>query len=79
MSANQRETNINIDIESVPMNVSLFHRMIFIQNALNQGWAVKKRNESYIFTKKHENRREIMHESYLEKFIKSNSTMTANL
>jgi hypothetical protein len=47
-------------------------KMIFIMNALEKGWTVKKSDESYIFIKKHENRKEIFMESYLEKFILSN-------
>jgi len=47
-------------------------KMIFIMNALERGWSVKKSGESYIFIKKHENRKEIFMESYLEKFILSN-------
>jgi hypothetical protein len=47
-------------------------RMIFIQNALDQGWTIKKSGDSYIFTKKHENRREIFQENYLETFLISN-------
>jgi len=46
---------------------------MFIQNALNSGWTIKKRQNSYIFTKKHENLREVFQESYLEKFILKNS------
>jgi hypothetical protein len=46
--------------------------MIFIQNALDQGWTIKKSDESYIFIKKHENRREIFQENYLETFLISN-------
>jgi hypothetical protein len=47
-------------------------KMIFIQNALDQGWTIKKSDDSYIFTKKHENRREIFQENYLETFLISN-------
>jgi len=47
-------------------------KMIFIMNALEKGWTVKKLDESYIFIKKHENRKEVFMESYLEKFILSN-------
>ena len=47
-------------------------KMIFIQNALDQGWTIKKSGDSYIFTKKHENRREIFQENYLETFLISN-------
>ena len=52
-----------------------FQKMIFIQNALNDGWSIKKSQGSYIFTKKHENLREIFQEDYLEKFISSNLTV----
>ena len=41
-------------------------------NALDTGWSVKKNEESYIFTKKHENKREVFMEKYLENFIVSN-------
>jgi hypothetical protein len=57
----------NIKIEKNTM-----HKMLFVMNALQQGWSVKKSQESYIFTKKHENRREIFQENYLEDFLISN-------
>lgn len=38
-------------------------------NALHDGWTVKKRGESYIFTKKHEGKREIFMDNYLETFL----------
>jgi hypothetical protein len=41
-------------------------------NALENGWTVKKIQNSYVFTKKHENRREIFQEDYLETFIQKN-------
>jgi hypothetical protein len=54
------------------MDRKQFHKMIFIQNALEQGWSVKKNDTSYVFTKKHENLREIFEEDYLEKFVSTN-------
>ena len=39
-------------------------------NALEDGWSVKKNNDTYIFTKKHEKKREVFEEKYLEKFVK---------
>ena len=48
--------------------------MMFLHNALDQGWTVKKSSDSYIFTKKHQNRREIFQENYLESFLVSNFT-----
>ena len=49
-----------------------FQKMLFIANALEQGWTVKKSQESYIFSKKHENKQEIFQENYLETFVASN-------
>jgi hypothetical protein len=66
-------TNIDILIEqNLQASKSQYKKMIFIQNALEQGWSVKKSQDSYIFTKKHENRREIFQENYLETFLVSN-------
>ena len=59
---------------NIQMNKKQFQKMIFITNALDQGWSVKKSQDSYIFTKKHENRREIFQENYLENFIIQNAT-----
>jgi hypothetical protein len=42
-------------------------------NALNDGWKVQKQEDDFIFTKKHEGKREIFKSDYLEKFIYSNS------
>ena len=62
---------------NIQMNKKMFQKMLFITNALEKGWSVKKSNDSYIFTKKHENRREIFQENYLENFVLSN--MDANV
>jgi hypothetical protein len=50
-------------------DMKTLHRMRFISNALDKGWSVKKRNDSYIFTKKHEGKREIYQNNYLDNFI----------
>ena len=50
-------------------------RMGFIMNALDDGWSVKKRQETYVFTKRHENRREVWGEEYLEDFVKQMATI----
>ena len=50
-----------------------FQKMVFIMNALNDGWKIYKTEDEYIFTKKHEGKREIFKSDYLEKFIYSNS------
>jgi hypothetical protein len=59
------EDNIKID----PVK---FQKMVLLYNSIEQGWSVKKNNNSYIFAKKHENKKEVLEESYLLKFMKSN-------
>jgi hypothetical protein len=65
---------------NLPSNIQMdrkqFQKMVFITNALDKGWSVKKSQDSYIFTKKHEGRREIFQENYLENFIIHNATST---
>jgi len=47
-------------------------KMIFVMNALEKGWTAKKRDGDYIFTKRHENKREVFRETYLETFVQEN-------
>tara|TARA_B100000424_G_C22916194_1_gene487483 strand:- start:167 stop:358 length:192 start_codon:yes stop_codon:yes gene_type:complete len=54
------------------------HKMSFIMNALDEGWSVKKKKEIYIFTKKHEGRKEVFNEKYLENFVKKNMELKNN-
>ena len=63
-------------MDSIQLSKPQFQKMVFIMNALNQGWSIKKKDESYIFTKKHENRKEIFQENYLDEFIKSNAQLS---
>ncbi len=65
--------------QEIPSNINMakvtFQRMVFITNSLNQGWTIKKKDDSYIFTKKHENKREVFKPDYLETFIASNISL----
>ena len=63
-----KETKINnIKIDNIK-----FQKMLLLFNALEEGWSIKKRNDSFIFQKKHEDKKEIFTDIYLEGFIKSN-------
>lgn len=64
-----------IDDNKVQMDSSTFQKMLFIYNAIQIGWTVKKQHESYIFRKKHEGKQEVFLDSYLNTFIKSNLTL----
>jgi len=46
--------------------------MLFLFNAINDGWSIKKRKDSYIFTKNHEGKKEVFEDSYLHTFMKNN-------
>jgi hypothetical protein len=61
---------------NVKMHHKEFQKMVFIHNAIEDGWTVKKMNEdSYVFTKKHENRRQVFQKEYLENFIEHNQEL----
>ena len=47
------------------------YKLIFINNAIEDGWSVKKKETSYIFSKKHENKQEIYDNNYLETFMQN--------
>lgn len=61
-----------LDNNKIKINPITFKKMNLIYNALEEGWSIKKENTSYIFTKKHENKKEIIEDSYLLKFMKCN-------
>jgi hypothetical protein len=70
---NNKHTQMMTDIpNNIKIEKPMFQKMVFLANALEQGWTVKKSNDTYIFTKKHENRQEIFQENYLETFLVSN-------
>ena len=63
--------NSNYDFDKIKLS-----KMSFIYNAINDGWTVEKQlnnnDEKYIFKKKHENKKEIFSNNFLEKFINKN-------
>lgn len=58
--------------QSLEIDKIKFQKMVFLFNALDNGWSIKKRKESYIFTKNHEGKKEVFDESYLSTFMKDN-------
>tara|TARA_B100001287_G_scaffold235848_1_gene208209 strand:- start:74670 stop:74909 length:240 start_codon:yes stop_codon:yes gene_type:complete len=70
-----KQSNIHINMEKIDMNEKQVKIMVFIMNALEKGWSIKKREEQFIFTKKHEGKKEVFDEKYLETFIQSNFDM----
>jgi|UniRef100_A0A6C0HSB6 hypothetical protein len=74
------ELRVNIENESgqnydIKIDNIKFQKMLFLFNAINDGWSIKKRRDSYIFTKNHEGKKEILLDSYLLSFMKGNFDM----
>lgn len=59
--------NDNLKIDTIQ-----FQKMALLFNAIEDGWSIKKRNDSYVFTKNHEGKKEILHDDYLISFMKNN-------
>ena len=65
-------TNNNNEQLDLEVDKIKFQKMVFLYNALDNGWSIKKRKESYIFTKNHEGKKEVFDEQYLSIFMKEN-------
>lgn len=68
--------NIEINLEnekSLEIDKIKFQKMAFLYNALDNGWSIKKKQNSYIFKKNHEGKKEVLNESYLSIFMKDNA------
>ena len=66
------DIEVVIDEQQVEIDKLKFKKMIFLYNALDNGWSIKKRKDSYIFTKNHEGKKEVFDENYLAIFMKDN-------
>ena len=52
-----------------------FKKMVFLYNALDNGWSIKKKENAYYFTKNHEGKKEVFEDSYLSSFMKENTNI----
>ena len=62
--------NQKIDINSELKNK--IYVMHFVMNTLENGWTIRKKNDNFIFRKKHKNRDEVYSDDYLINFLKIN-------
>ena len=72
LTTNYPNININIKIDGNDLIIDnlIFQKMKFVYNAINDGWSVKKRNDKYIFAKKH---------NYLFDFVNTNLHVNVNM
>jgi hypothetical protein len=61
-----------LDNDNLKIDNQKFQKMILLYNAIEEGWTIKKKKNSYVFTKNHENKREVFDDEYLKKFMKTN-------
>ena len=72
------EFKINLDSlkdlenEDLKVDAIKFQKMLLLFNSIEQGWSVKKRGDSYVFSKSHEGKKEVLEDAYLMKFMKTN-------
>jgi len=62
----------DLENNNIKIDVIKFQKMILLFNSIEQGWSVKKRSDSYVFTKNHEGKKEVLEDTYLTKFMKTN-------
>jgi hypothetical protein len=64
--------NQEIDINNEIKNK--IYVMHFVMNTLENGWTIRKKNNNFVFRKKHKNRDEVYSDDYLINFLKINIT-----
>jgi len=64
--------NQKIDINSEIKNK--IYVMHFVMNTLENGWTIRKKNDNFVFRKKHKKRNEVYSDDYLINFLKINIT-----
>jgi hypothetical protein len=64
--------DIHIDSDDSTLDSVKLQKMVFLYNALENGWTIKKKKDLYIFTKNHEGKKEVYLDDYLKRFMKEN-------
>ena len=62
-----KKININSEINN---KIYVMH---FVMNTLENGWTIRKKNDNFVFRKKHRNRDEVYSDDFLINFLKINS------
>ena len=62
----------DLENEHFKIDAIKFQKMLLLYNSIEQGWSIKKFKNSYVFSKNHEGKKEILEDAYLLKFMKTN-------
>ena len=68
----EKGTNLKINTKDIDIECIKLQKMIFLFNAVEDGWKIKKQDNYYVFSKNHENKKEIFLDTYLKAFMKEN-------
>ena len=69
--------NVQIKIpDKLEIDNFVLQKMSFLYNALENGWDIKKSEDKYIFTKNHEQKKEVYLDSYLRNFLETNMNIS---
>jgi hypothetical protein len=60
---------MDIDFNQLYNDHKKLSKIMFIFNALEDGWTIKKRGPKYIFSKHKSKEKEIFFDNYLDKFL----------
>ena len=63
---------MTVDTNEMKIDCILIQKMIFIHNALEKGWTVKKRKNKYVFSMNHGGKKEVLLDDYLKRFMVEN-------
>ena len=66
------DLNIHIEKNNIQLPNIKFQKMLLLYNAMEEGWTIQKKKDSYIFSKKHEGKKEVLLDSYITQFLQSN-------
>jgi hypothetical protein len=58
--------------DKIELDNFMLQKMIFLYNALENGWDIKKSCDKYIFIKNHEQKKEVYLDNYLRQFLEAN-------
>ena len=66
------DVDVEVNKTGLKVDCILLQKMIFLYNALEKGWVIKKKKNVYIFTKNHEGKKEVLLDDYLKRFMFEN-------
>ena len=71
--------NVTIPIiNNKKISQSLKHKLLFINNALDNGWEIKKGDGKYYFSKKIDKSSDVTADNFIQQFIEKNCNNKIN-